>query len=380
MDFFCLPAVTVCFPDSGNHPCPLFHSLYGFPDRGCLFIRFGQVVIQLSGGKDFFPVQIVRKVQHLLHVFDGAVRLCPVAPARPLRSPDFQLCLQKITEIDRLRLCRFLCLYLLPCFMHRADPVREFPDHAADRLHQAVCLPDLPVQVPDVCLDAFLFHRRCGSSHMPGWNLVDALPLVGLEAHALGALVPLQIPVLVLFPALPPDLRILFFIPVHSINLAAFPLPAGKTDTLSVFIKDIFLPRFRKPLPVLIDAAHGQHDVNMGIMHRRRGIMDRDVTAHPPGNKVLPAVFLHHPDGLIKRQLLRESCNNSAGELRVKPRFRFLDRVPECRPVGILRRRVCREHQPRKHKLRLFVGIVLCPSVILAEQFLRALVGSSRNG
>ena len=147
-----------------------------------------------------------------------------------------------------------------------------------------------------------------------------------------------------------------------------------------MFIKDIFLPRFRKPLAVLVDAAHGQHDVNVGVVPRRCGIMDRDVTAHSPAYKVLPAVLLHHLDRLVKGKFLRERRNNSAGELRVKACFRFLDRIPECRPVGILRRRVCRKHQLREHKLRLFVGIVLCPSVILAEQFLRALVSSTRNG
>ena len=108
--------------------------------------------------------------------------------------------------------------------------------------------------------------------------------------------------------------------------------------------------------------------------------MERKVTAHSLGHKMLLAISLHHLRIHFGRDFSRQGKNEPSGKLRVPLLFYFFDSVPERCPVGVFRRGICRKHDFRIKEFRLFSSMVFGFLVILGEQFFSGLVGSSGNG
>ena len=157
------------------------------------------------------------------------------------------------------------------------------------------------------------------------------------------------------------------------------PSARGELDAFAVLVKVINLSALGKPLSIFINGSHGQHDMAMGIVSGRIGVMDCKVTAHSLGHKMLSAVFLHHLRIHFGRDFYRQGKNESSGKLRVPLLFYFLDSVPERCPVCVFRRGICRKHDFRVKDFRLFSSMVFGFLVVLGEQFFSGLVGSSGN-
>ena len=276
-------------------------------------------------------------------------------------------------------MCFRFCKGFLGRFHNFCNPVPQIADGAADGIHHAVSRLNIPVEIADVGFNALAFQSANGCSHVDGRNLIQSLPLIGAHIYSLRTSGKFQILILNNLPAVPPFLGMVLLIPVNGILLVAFPVAGGKSDTLSVFVKVINLAALRQPLSVFVNGSHGQHDMAMGIVSGRIGVMNCKITAHSLGHKMLLAVFLHHLRIHFGRDFSRQGKNESSGKLRVPLFFHFLDSVPERCPVGVFRRGICRKHDFRVKNLRLFSSMVFGFLVVLGEQFFSCLVGSSGN-
>ena len=72
----------------------------------------------------------------------------------------------------------------------------------------------------------------------------------------------------------------ILFVPINSIFLVAFPSAGRKFDTLAILVKVINLSGLWQLLSVFVNGSHGQHDMAMGIVSRRVGIMDCKIATH----------------------------------------------------------------------------------------------------
>ena len=191
-------------------------------------------------------------------------------------------------------LCFHLCKGFLGRFHNVYNPVPQILNGAADGIHHTVSRLNIPVEIADVGFNALAFQSANGGSHVDGRNLIQSLPFIRAHIHSFGASGKFQILILNKLPAVPPFLGMVLLVPVNGILLVAFPVAGGKSDTLSVLVKVVNLAALRQPLSVFVNGSHGQHDMAMGIVSGRIGVMDCKVTAHSLGHKMLLAVFLHH--------------------------------------------------------------------------------------
>ena len=101
---------------------------------------------------------------------------------------------------------------------------------------------------------------------MDGGYLVDALPLITAVVDALGVSVLLQRPVAKLRPRRPPFLGLGLLVPVGGGDGLALVLPLFRViDFLSLRVKNVLLFLLRSPCAVLLDGAHCQHDMGVGV-------------------------------------------------------------------------------------------------------------------
>jgi len=127
-----------------------------------------------------------------------------------------------------------------------------------------------------------------------GWDNVKSLSLIRTHINPFWTSGKLQIFVLNNFPAMPPFLGMILFVPVNGIFLMAFPSAGGELDTLAVLVKVINLSALRQPLSIFINGSHGQHEMTVRIVSRWVGVMDCEITTHSLRNKMLLAVFFDH--------------------------------------------------------------------------------------
>ena len=114
-------------------------------------------------------------------------------------------------------------------------------------------------------------------------------PLSGIrtQVHTLWAVIGFQIAVLDDLPFMPPDFAILLVVPIHRILLVAFPSAGRKFYPFPVFVKVINLAALGKPFSMFVHCPHSEHDMGVGIVSRRMGVMDCKISNHAFGNKLL---------------------------------------------------------------------------------------------
>ena len=180
-----------------------------------------------------------------------------------------------------------MCKQFFPFFAQLGNPAFEVLDELPDGLHQAVGGSDFPVQVSDIRLDTTLFHLPDSSPLMDSGDNIKPLSGIGTQVHTLRAVIGFQIAVLDDLPFMPPDFAILLVVPIHRILLVAFPSAGRKFYPFPVFVKVINLAALGKPFSMFVHCPHSEHDMGVGIVSRRMGVMDCKISNHAFGNKLL---------------------------------------------------------------------------------------------
>lgn len=101
----------------------------------------------------------------------------------------------------------------------------------------------------------------------------------------------------------------------------------GKTSFLAVSHAEVFLLGFVLPLALLIQRAHRQQNVGMGIVAVR--VVDGSIGAHSIGHKLLPDKVLQQLDLLFPTQLYGQRHDELTGKPAVFCCLYFLHGVPE---------------------------------------------------
>ena len=144
---------------------------------------------------------------------------------------------------------------------------------------------------------------------------IKSLSFIGTHIHTLGTSGKLQIFILNDFPSVSPFLGVILFVPVNGIFLMAFPSAGRELDTLAVLVKVINLSALGHPLSIFVNGSHCQHNVTMGIVSRRVGVMDCKITTHSFGHEILIAIFLHHLRTHFKWHFSRQGNNETPCKL-----------------------------------------------------------------
>ena len=118
--------------------------------------------------------------------------------------------------------------------------------------------------------------------------------------------------------------------------------------------------------------------MSVRIMSRRIWVMDRDVSDHSLGHKLLVAVFSDQLHSLFHRQLFRQSYLESSGKLRVPVVLDSLYSIPERVAVSVLRRSIHRKHYFGVDDAAL-VAVILRPVAAFIEEAFTGLVCSLSN-
>ena len=221
-----------------------------------------------------------------------------------------------------------LCKDFFSCFQNVGNPATQAADGASDRCYHPVGGFNVTVQVADIGFNPSTLHLRDSGSHVDGRKDVKPLPFIRAEIHTLRASHHFKIAVLHHLPAMPPFLPMVLLIPVNGIFLMAFPAAGWEPDPLPVLVEVINLAALGKPFPMFVHRPHSQHDMTVGVVSGRVWVMDRKVTAHPLGNKMLHAVFLNHLRIMLQRHFSWKCKNKASGKLGVPLFFHFLSRVP----------------------------------------------------
>ena len=153
---------------------------------------------------------------------------------------------------------------------------------------------DTAVQFAFLGGDTFLLHLASRHAHMDGGYLVNAALGVAAVVDTLRASVPLQKVVGKVSPCLAPQEGVVLVVPACKVNFVRLVSAAWQADTLTVFIKVIFLFGFRRPCSALVKWSHGQHDMTMGVA--AVGVVDNKIHTHSSGNKLRGTVFPDKPD------------------------------------------------------------------------------------
>ena len=207
---------------------------------------------------------------------------------------------------------------------------------------------------------------------------IKPLPFIRAEIHSLRAVVGFQIAVLDDLPFMPPDFTILLVVPVNGIFLVAFPSAGRKFYPFPVLVKVINLVALGKPFPMLVHCPHGQHDMGVGIVSGRIGVMDGKIHAHSFGNKLLVAELPDKGGVLVGRYLSGNGKHPPPCKLGVPLLLNSFGRVPEGIAVCVLFRGICWE-QDFIVDDSTFFRVVLYFLVIFTEQLFAALVSSGGN-
>jgi len=181
-----------------------------------------------------------------------------------------------------------------PRFEQVGNPLFELPNLRPDFPDKAVCLLNTAVQFAFLGGDTFLLHLASRHAHVDGGYLVNAALGVAAVVDTLRASVPLQKVVGKVSPCLAPQEGVVLVVPAREVNLVRLISAAWQADTLTAFIKVIFLFGLRRPRAALVKWSHGQHDMTMGIAFV--GVVNGIINAHSSGNKLRGTVFPDKPD------------------------------------------------------------------------------------
>ena len=224
--------------------------------------------------------------------FIGCVLLLPTLRILPaLFSLNAQILHQQICKVGRLRR---LFWGGFPRFEQVGNPFLELPNLRPDFPDKAVCLLDISVQFAFLGGDTFLLHLASRHAHVDGGYLVNAALGVAAVVDTLRASVPLQKVVGKVSPCLAPQEGVVLVVPAREVNLVRLISAAWQADTLTAFIKVIFLFGLRRPRAALVKGAHSQHDMTMGVA--AVGVVDNKIHTHSSGNKLRGTVFPDKPD------------------------------------------------------------------------------------
>ena len=154
-----------------------------------------------------------------------------------------------------------------------------------------------------------------------------------------------------------PDFSVSAVIPVHRVHLVRFPaplLPGG--DAIAVRIEIVRESALGCPAPVLLQGAHGQHDMNMRVA------VPFIVKSHVGAHALIHKGFLHkladECDVLLVRQLGRKRQLHRAGQLGIALCFAPFHAVPQHVAVGVFRRRLFGQHDLGVYHMTL-AGVIV---------------------
>ena len=181
-----------------------------------------------------------------------------------------------------------------PRFEQVGNPFLELPNLRPDFTDKAVCLLDISVQFAFLGGDTFLLHLASRHAHVDGGYLVNAALGVAAVVDTLRASVSLQKVVGKVSPRLAPQEGVVLVVPACKVNFVRLVSAAWQADTLTVFIKVIFLFGFRRPCSALVKWSHSQHDMTMGVA--AVGVVNGKIHTHSSGNKLRGTVFPDKPD------------------------------------------------------------------------------------
>jgi len=127
-----------------------------------------------------------------------------------------------------------------------------------------------------------------------GGDFINAALGVAAVVDTLRASVPLQKVVGKVSPCLAPQEGVVLVVPAREVNLVRLISAAWQADTLTAFIKVIFLFGLRRPRAALVKGAHGKHNMTMGVA--AVGVVNGKIHTHSSGNKLRGTVFPDKPD------------------------------------------------------------------------------------
>jgi len=224
--------------------------------------------------------------------FVGCVLVLPTLRILPaLFSLNAQILHQQICKVGRLRR---LLRGGFPHFEQVGNPFFELPNLHPDFPYKAVCFLDISVQFAFLGGYTFLLHLASRHAHVDGGYLVNAALGVAAVVDTLRASVSLQKVVGIVSPRLAPQKGVVLVVPACKVNFVRLVSAAWQADTLTVFIKVIFLFGFRRPRAAPVKGAHSQHDMTMGIA--AVSVVDSKIHTHSSGNKLRGTVFPDKPD------------------------------------------------------------------------------------
>ena len=179
------------------------------------------------------------------------------------------------------------------------------------------------------------------------------------------------------FPIMPPDLGVLVIVPIHCVNITAFPFPILVLDAIASFIEHILCPGLREPLAMFVHCPKSQQKMNMGITVAFVVIVK--ITNHASADKLPLAVVPDQRQILLIGQFLRKDNEHPPGCLSINSFLSGVNRIPECLAVCIFAGSVVRQHDfPIDDSLRAAVGML--PFVItLGIHLLSGVIGRSRH-
>ena len=303
------------------------------------------------------------------------------------------------------------------------DQCGQLFDFSFQLPQQRIVCPDLPVDLAAVSDDAFPLQRTCGYALMNGGLLVqssggvaavvDALRPSGTFQIEIGHIRPRLAPFYELFLAVPAfgdgilsaiasafgmlvcsdkflrlgsrwrhihllfaDLVGILFLPALVLRRLEF--GGGEAAFLTVSHAEIFLLGLVLPVPLLIQRAHRQQNVGVGIV--AVGVMDGSIGAHSIGHKLLPDKRLQQLDLLLPAQLNGQGHDELTGKSAVLGRLNFLHGVPELFTISPFLWGIFRQKHLLPDKPLFSCVVMLNPVVIVIQTGTAQISGSSHGG
>ena len=195
----------------------------------------------------------MQEIQHFCRRFqivDGGITARFSALLPPRKDTLYHLC-----KSGRLGVCRFLF-----------QPALQLENAGFQLPQLLICDFDFAVDVSPLRADSALLHLKGGYAQMHGGDQVYSLPLIAAVVYTLGMISLFKIRIADFSPRRPPFLRFGLLVPVGGGNGLAFVLPLFRVvDFVAVLIKNILLFLLRAPCAVLLNGAHGQQDMGVGV-------------------------------------------------------------------------------------------------------------------
>ena len=172
------------------------------------------------------------------------------------------------------------------------------------------------------------------------------------------------------------DLVLILFLP--TIGLCRLKLGGGEAAFLAVFHTEVFFLGLVLPASPLIQRAHRQKNVSVGIV--TGCIVDGSVSTHSIEHKLLPDKVLQQLDLLFPTQLYGQRHDELTGKPAVFCCLYFLHGVPELFSVLPFLWGVFRQKYFLPGKSLLFRIVVLYPVIIVIQAGAAQISRSSHGG